>query len=187
MRRLGIIAEDDSDVDVVKVLASKVLPRQTLVVRSFVGRGCGKLRSKSRYWASSLREQKCSILVLVHDLDTARLATLRAQLAEALDPSPIANSVIVIPVHEIEAWLLSDSVAIRRAFHLKKPVPKTANPESIPRPKERLEHVVYATSRKTKRYVNTLHNGRIAAELDLNLVRRCPSFLLLENFLRQHV
>jgi uncharacterized protein DUF4276 len=185
--RLGIIAEDRSDVEVVAAIAVKVASGRPLVVRSFVGHGCGKLRCKSRQWATNLREQQCNMLVLVHDLDKAHLPSLQAQLAGALYPSPIAHHILVIPVHEIEAWLLSDGSAIKRALNIKSPMPKVANPETIFNPKERLERLVYSVSHRTKRYLSTVHNRRIATELDLNKVRRCRSFAPLEAFLRARI
>ena len=183
--RLGIIAEDRSDVEVVTAIACKVAGR-SLVIRSFVGHGCGKLRGKCRQWATDLYNQQCKMLIVIRDLDTANLLSLRGELSAALDPSPIADHLIVIAVREIEAWLLSDSSAIRKALALKKPVPTVHNPESIAKPKEKLEHMIYVTSGKTKRYLSTVHNQRIAAELDFRQVRRCRSFVPMESFLKAH-
>lgn len=185
--RLGVIAEDHSDVEVIHEIALKVAPAAPPVIRRFVSHGCGKLRSKCSHWAHTLSQQRCDALIVIHDLDDSHLPTLLAQLRQALTPCPISRNMILIPIREIEAWLLSDHVAIRSAMKLKKPVPKIANPQSIFRPKERLEEIVYSLSGKTKRYVSTVHNKKVAAELDLKRLRRCDSFIPLEEFLRANI
>jgi hypothetical protein len=108
-------------------------------------------------------------------------------LRKALKPCPISLHLIVIQVHEIEAWLLADQDAIRRACGLPKRVSKVANPEAILRPKEYLRDVIRKNSNKKMTYVNTLHNLKIAKECSVKSLRRCASFIPLEKFIRQHL
>lgn len=180
--RVGILAEDDSDVAVIRLLLSKMTPRRSFGVRSFVGHGCGKLRYKARVWASQLADRGCSILLLIHDLDREKLAQLRAILESALDPTPIRPYLIVIPIEELEAWLLSDANALRLAFHLKKKPKCPTSPELVSDPKRYLENLVWIASQKTKRYVNTIHNVRIAEHLGVPTLRKCKAFRPLEQF-----
>ena len=49
--KLGIIAEDYCDVDVLKYLTLRLLHRRGLGFKCFVGKGCGKLKRKCRAWA----------------------------------------------------------------------------------------------------------------------------------------
>jgi len=186
-KRVGIIAEDQSDVDVLKELILKISPGRSFVVRKFLGHGCGKLRGKCLQWASVLKEQNCQLLVVCHDLDNRSLPVLQNELRVRLNPCPIARNVIVIPVRAIEAWLLSDSPAIARALSLRRRPQTTPNPEALLNPKGRLEQLVYSASGKTKRYLNTIHNSRIAAHSSLGSLRRCPSFRPLESFVKQHI
>jgi len=186
MNRIGIIAEDDSDVDVIRSIISKVT-RRKFGIGKFVGHGCGKLRSKCRAWSGNLRKRGCRVLILVHDLDSGDLGDLGTSLAGALAPCPINPNIIVIPVREIEAWLLADHEAIRKAMNISKQVGKVSNPEGIPRPKEHLRDLISVRSGHKIRYVNSIHNVKIAEACSLSSLRRCSSFRPLEDFLRCHV
>jgi hypothetical protein len=159
MRRIsvGIIAEDHSDVDVVAALIRKV-GRKPFQVRQIVGNGCGKIIGKCRAWATNLQNQGCRYLFVVHDLDTRILDSLRSDLVSALVPFPFSFYLIVIPVREIEAWLLADHVAIEKAMKIKETLKAISNPEAIQRPKEYLADLVYRKSKHKKRYVNAVHN-----------------------------
>lgn len=180
---IGLIAEDVSDVEVINQIAKKIAGRRQFVIRKFVGHGCGKIRGKCLQWAQALRNQRCTSVILLHDLDNRDLRELEKQLRDAFTPCPVPNNIIIIPVRAIEAWLLSDEAAIYRVMNLTDRVPRFANPEAIVDPKRRLKEIVYLKSRKTKRYINTVHNGKIASEISLDNVRRCRSFQPLEQFL----
>ena len=155
---VGIIAEELSDVDVISEIIGK-LARKNFGVKSFVGHGCGRIKYKCRAWAQTLKERGCKLLILVHDLDSARLDQLLAAIRGALNPSPMEQYVIVIPIRELEAWLLADHKAITKTFRFKKGLRKIANPESINRPKEFLRDIIRRGSNNRVVYVNTVHNG----------------------------
>ena len=114
MTRIGVIAEDSSDIDVVKELILKLKSPRSFCVRHFVGNGCGKLRNKCRAWANQLHLNGCSALLFIHDLDRNKPAKLRTDLTAALTPCPIVKHVIVIPIEEIEAWLMCDASAFKK-------------------------------------------------------------------------
>jgi hypothetical protein len=107
-KSIGIIAEDQSDVDVLTVLIGKIAKRP-FSVRRIVGGGCGKIVGKCRAWAQNLQAQGCRYLLVVHDLDTRNIGDLRNQLEAALRPCPIGQHLIVIPVREIEhgSWQIT--------------------------------------------------------------------------------
>ena len=182
---VGIIAEETNDVDVIEEIIAKIKRRNLFKVKKFVGHSCGKLRNKCRDWAYNLHIQKCKILILVHDLDENNLGELKASLELSLIPSPIKNYLIVIPVREIEAWLLADHNAINLTFNLK--LKKIPNPESIRRPKEYLRDIVYLRSNKKRNYTNTIHNRKIAANAHITMLNRCDSFKPLNKFLRNNL
>jgi hypothetical protein len=175
-KAIGIIAEDHSDIAVLKVLIEK-LSQARFLIRPAVGGGCGHIVGKCRVWAQTLLDQGCRYLLLVHDLDTRLLNQLRSQLTAALSPSPINPYLIVIPVREIEAWLLADHAAITRAMNLHETLKKVSNPEAIQRPKEYLADLVYRKSRKRRRYVNAVDNVKIAELCRTDNLRRCGSFI----------
>jgi hypothetical protein len=185
--KIGIIAEDDSDVDVVIELIKKIVPQKVFSVSSYVGHGCGKIRGKCFQWAESLKTKGCSSLILLHDLDDNKLSSLHFELRNSLERCAIPQHIVVIPIQEIEAWLLSDSQAIQKAMHLVNLVPRIANPQFINDPKRRLSEIIYMKSGKTKRYLNTVHNKKIAAEIDLVNIRRCTSYIPLEKFVASYI
>jgi hypothetical protein len=186
MRQLGIIAEDRSDVEVVRTVLKKI-SRRPFTVQKFVGHGCGRIMGKCAAWAENLHRSGCTHLVLVQDLDGKDPVELSSKLATALEPGPIQQRIVVLAVQEIEAWLLTDSAAIRSALSLRRPIRRIADPEKIPRPKEYLRDLLFRASGNTLRYVNTIHNSKIADRVSVASLRRCPSFRPLEKFAREHL
>lgn len=181
---LGVIAEDNSDVEVIRKLVSR-LSNKRIKIKKFTGQGCGKIIGKCRRWTESLRDMGCTRMILMHDLDLKNLKNLRAAIEEALKPSPILKSIVVIPVKEIEAWLLADHDAITKLFSLKTPISKIANPESESRAKEKLASLVYRHSARKTTYLNSVHNERLAEFISLETVGlRCPSFVPLRDFIK---
>jgi hypothetical protein len=186
-RRIGVIAEDKSDVEVVEILIAKIRPSRRFSVKYFVGHGCGRIRSKCRGWATDLSLRKCELLILVHDLDCADLFDLSQELTSALRPCPINSHLVVIPVREIEAWLLTDPNAIRDGLNLRSTPSRIANPEAILDPKRKLREIIESGSQGRKVYINTIHNTKIAQYLALNKLRACQSFRPLEVFCARHI
>ena len=184
MTRIGVIAEDTSDVEVTKALLLKLKSPKSFCVRHFVGDGCGKLRNKCRAWAQQLHLRGCSALLLIHDLDRRDLAQLHRDLVAALEPCPITKHAIVIPIEEIEAWLMCDANALKRVFSLKKLPKLPGNPELVTSPKERLESLIWIQSRKTRRYIHTVHNVTIAKQVTVSSLRKCSAFRHFERFVR---
>ena len=180
--KLGILAEDASDVDVLSILLSKIDPKRVFSVRKFIGHGCGKLRHKCQSWAEQLAREGCGVVILLHDRDREDVQQLRATLEANFLPCPVKKHLIVIPVEELEAWLLSDQKALRAAFNLKKEPKCPNNPETVKSPKEKLAELIWRASGKNKRYINTIHNSRIAAHLQISTLRKCAAFRPLEGF-----
>ena len=85
---LGVIAEDNSDVEVIRALVRR-LSTKTVKIKKFTGQGCGKIIGKCRRWTESLRDMGCTRMILMHDLDQKSLKTLREAIDEAL--APVAN------------------------------------------------------------------------------------------------
>ena len=82
---IGIIAENDIDVAVMKEITLTSLKPHRVGFRKFVGHGGGKVQCKSKAWAENLVQQGCRWIALIHDLDTNDEAKLRAQLEAAGD------------------------------------------------------------------------------------------------------
>jgi hypothetical protein len=106
---------------------------------------------------------------VVHDLDRNKTTMelndenqLRARLEKVLINNPITYKSIIIPIEELEAWLLSD---------------RASNPEKIINPKNEL--------RKLDRNYRTADNTKIAEKITIDhIARQCPSFKPLQEFLK---
>jgi dissimilatory sulfite reductase (desulfoviridin) alpha/beta subunit len=92
---------------------------------------------------------------------------------------------VVIPTKEMEAWLLSDSAAIKNTFNLKGKVKITTNVEMIDNPKERLRDLIWKKGKK--RYLNTVHNKKIANIISLKALRKCESFKPLDVYIKRYL
>jgi hypothetical protein len=172
--KIGIIAEDDSDVSVMRELTLSLLRTRRVGFRSFVGNGCGKLRRKCQAWAHNLVRQGCNWLVVVHDLDTYDERQLRDELTSAITPVRAKASVVLIPKREIEAWLLYDAAAIAAAFNETRRLKLSGDPESLMDPKKYLYELIWKMYRKD--YFNTIHNRLIAKHIDVSLLKKSGSF-----------
>jgi hypothetical protein len=181
---IGIIAEDDSDVDCLKIIIRKLLPKKTIGFKKFVGHGCGKINRKANAWAIQFQRLKCNSMIILHDCDRNDLVELKKKIYDAITPSPINKYFISIPVEELEAWLLSDPIAISELFDIKKKIKLPAHPETIESPKEFLEEFVWRETKKQHTYLNTQHNTKIIEKIDITSIgEKCPSFLDLSEFI----
>ncbi len=184
-KKIGIIAEDDSDIQVVNEILSKYLSVNEYKIKKFVGNGCGKLRQKCQSWTENLFRQGCAHVLVFHDLDRNNENELRELLKKKVPPSSYPNSLIVIPIEEMEAWLLSDSNALKETFSLNKKPKHIGNCESIPSPKEHIAKLIWGIGKK--RYLNTAHNSKIAKYTSLGNLRRCNSFIPLDKYIQDQI
>jgi hypothetical protein len=168
--KIGLLGEDTSDTDCIAALVTR-LSKDRVALR---GRGVGgggnmfNVKKMTRF-TKSLSDEGCSYLVVVHDLDRNRITSelnnetqLRARLEKALEHNPITGKTIIVPIEEIEAWLLSD---------------KYPHPEKISNPKKIL--------RNLDRNYRTSDNARIAGKINIDeITQKCPSFKPLQEFLK---
>jgi hypothetical protein len=171
---IGVIAEEANDVDVLYEFTCKLVGERRFSFKHFVGHGCGKLRRKCSAWAENLLQRGCTEIVVVHDLDENDEGALRKELTRAIENTGCKAYVILIPTHELEAWLLVDAIAIQKVFAMAKLPRLPPRPETVPHPKEKLRDIVWQASRK--RYVNTIHNRKIAAASRIAMLSACASF-----------
>jgi hypothetical protein len=181
--KIGIIAEDDSDVAVLRQVIRKYLPENQFQTKKFVGRGCAKVRKKCLTWANLLLMKGCHILIVMHDLDNRDESELRICLESKISSSRFGDSVVVIPIRAVEAWLLTDAAALARVFGLQREPKLRRQTELIERPKAYLGDKIWQAGKK--RYIHTIHNEKIASEADLSSLKRCSSFLVLDRFIRR--
>lgn len=173
---IGIIAEDMSDVEVIKILLKK-LTNKRFTTTQFVGKGCGPLKKKIPGWCKAFQQKRVNAVLVIHDLDKNDAQQLRDKLEGMLPHNVFSNTAVVIPIEELEAWLLSDEKAIQVALKLHS-TPKTIHhPETIISPKEHLGILANRHSKNgLKQYVNTVHNSLIAHEILIEKLGKCASF-----------
>lgn len=172
--KVGLIAEDDSDIGVLREFTLSLIKPYKVGFSRFVGNGCGKLRRKCGAWAKNLVLRGCPCVVIVHDLDDNDEAELRRLLTRAIAPARARASVVLIPKREIEAWLLYDGDAIAGAFGERKRPKLPGDPESLADPKRHLRDLV--RTNYNKEYLNTVHNPVIAKKANTSRLRGSPSF-----------
>ncbi|EOZ5125428.1 TPA: DUF4276 family protein [Pseudomonas aeruginosa] len=183
--KIGVIAEDNSDVDVIKEILSKYLKKEAFSITHFVGKGCGKLKSKCAAWVDQLEKKGCKHIFLFHDLDRNKEENLKRELTKKLENCSFPSTLIIIPREELEAWLLADTEAIRRVFAIQKKIKPFADIEQVKSPKEHLERLVRQQSEK--KYLNTIHNKKIASEIDVSLLENYPSYQPFHNYVTTRI
>jgi hypothetical protein len=82
-------------------------------------------------------------VVVVHDCDRNDEKALRQKLEAAVVGVNAHASVVLIPVREIEAWLLFDSKAIASTFKKEKKPHLPGDPESLQNPKKTLGEIIW--------------------------------------------
>lgn len=183
--KIGIIAEDDSDVDVIKEILGMYFSASEFSTKKFVGKGCGKLRAKCAAWTSQLVAQGCDHILIFHDLDRNDEPTLRKELTEKIKNSSFKNTLIVIPIEELESWLLSDISAIKDLFSIKEKIKPIGAAEKIKSPKEFIQKLVRTKSNKL--YINSIHNKKIISKLTITQLMSCVSFHPLNDYLTRQI
>lgn len=184
-KKIGVMAEDASDIEVISEIIGKYLHQCDFSVKRFVGNGCGKLRNKCKSWASLLSKSGCEHIILFHDLDRNNEAQLRRDLESKINKGDFPNSVIVIPIEELEAWLLVDPAAIQKVFGLAKEPRISNQTETIKSPKEHLRYIVWKSGKK--RYMNTTHNKKIATEIPIEKLKNCKSYNNFDKYIRDYI
>lgn len=182
--KIGVITEDESDFTVLEIIASKIIQKRSFSFKKTIAHGCGALRKNCGKWAHLLQKRGCELLIVVHDLDRNDEIKLRAEIETKTRSTKYRDSLILIPKEELEAWLLADPTALKKCFQLPK-TPKTpVHPEQIKSPKEFLRDLIWKHGKK--RYVNTVHNSKIAVEINPLLLEKCNSFTPYPIFLLSH-
>jgi hypothetical protein len=184
----GLIAEDSSDVETLKVLIRRLAHNSALRIEGKGYEGCGEMLRKGAKQLRLLADLGCTRFIIGYDSDGDPPAERRQEAMEKIvTPSGIKASacLALVPVQEIEAFLLADIQAVSKIIPSWKPEP-VLNPEQISSPKEHLQKLS-RDSKQRPRYAHATHNPQIAKYLDLERVRqKCPSFRALIKFVVDH-
>jgi len=186
MARYAVLGEDLSDGETLRVLIRRLARNERLTVKVKGYDGCGQLLRKGARDLDEFWNQGYDRFVVAYDADrdgpAARLAEAHARVVA---PSRAVDSAccIVVPVEELEAWLLADVSAVSKRWPGWRPEP-IANPERVRDPKEHLEKLSRDSQRRP-RYSHAVDNPMLAGLIDLEIVeKKCPSFRVLAEFVR---
>jgi hypothetical protein len=162
-------------------LANKPSPR--IEVKGYSGSG-HMLRDGARQIRQYVDEGLTRFIV-AYDADNDSPALRRERvMREIVRPSRIAEDTccVVVPVQEIEAWILADVGAVKHVLSSWETKSISQSPESIENPKEHLERLGRGGGKRPF-YNHTTHNALVAAHLRCEIVRKkCPSFVPLADF-----
>jgi len=179
----GILGEDQSDVATLKVIVRRLARNESLPVKVKGYGGCAEMLRKGARQLRLFQGLKCTRFIVCHDADGPDPRPKRELVQRRIiAPSGIRQGCcIVIPVQELEAWILADIECATNIFSSWKPA-AIQNPEHVAGPKEHLEKLSFDSKQKP-RYSHAIHNEKMAWHLDLKKVsRKCPAFRELEAF-----
>ncbi len=185
MARYAVLGEDRSDAETLRVLIRRLADNERLAVKIKGYDGCGQLLRKGARDLDEFLSQGYDRFVVAYDADrddpAARLARARSMVQESRAAS--SACCVVVPVEELEAWLLADVAAVSKKWPSWRPDP-IANPERVQDPKEYLEKLSRDSQRRP-RYSHAVDNPMLAGLIDLEIVaKKCPSFRVLAEFVR---
>lgn len=185
---IGVFAEDDSDFQVLKILIRRLLNKEQFKVVGKGYTGHGELFKDAPKEIQRLSRINVRKFVVCTDSDGKCPDKLKNSIHEnVFSPSGCGIAwtefaCALVPVQEIEAWMLSDEVALSKVCKGWRPV-GIPNPESIASPKEYLCRLSRASNRRP-RYVPAIDNPRTANYLNLSTVaQKCASFRTLREFI----
>jgi hypothetical protein len=179
----AIIGEDTSDTETLAVLIRRLAADPKLPVRPKGYNGCAEMLIKGAKQLRAMADAGCTRFVVCYDADRADPAERREMVLDRIvRPSGVEPCCVVIPVQEIEAWILADIEAVTHVFPSWTPRRFAEAPETIDSPKEVLTALSRASNKKPI-YSHATHNPRVAEHLRLDVVRnRCPSIGPLIDF-----
>ena len=178
----GILGEDRSDAETLTTLVRRLKSDDSLPVKRKGYEGGALLLRKGANQLRAFADLGCSRYVVCHDSDGPDPTARRQQvLDQVVKPSGVGPCCIVIPVQELEAWILADIAAVTAIMSSWHPT-EIGSPEHITSPKEHLERLS-RDARKKPRYSHATHNEQVAKYLNLDRVAaKCPSFRPLRDF-----
>lgn len=179
----GVIGEHNSDVATLKVLVRRLAKNDSIQIKTKGYSGCAEMLRKGAQQLSAYCALGCKKLIICYDSDGASVdARIRAVQERIVLPAQLSQPyLVVVPVQELEAWILADIKAVTKVFPSWRPK-EIISPELINSPKEHLEKLS-RDSNRIPRYSHATHNERVAQHLNLNTIsKKCSSFRDLMKF-----
>lgn len=198
-KRFTLLAEGSSDESLIPILLwlwHQHRPVDELVVPQFAD--AEYLNIASRRLVERVKPAcdfyPCDVLFIHRDADkephTAREKEIRNAVTEALSNESAPSAVCVIPVRMMEAWLLFDEPALRKAADnpngkIRLAMPKLSKIESLPNPKQTLRKLLIQASEWPPNRLRRFSEARAARLVtqfigDFSPLRKLSAFRRLE-------
>jgi hypothetical protein len=181
----GVLGENNSDTATLKELIRRIAADDRLPIMTKGYEGGAEMLRKGAVQLQLFADLDCNRFVICYDADHNDPELCRRLIHErvVLKSGIALPCCVVIPVQELEAWILADIEAAKNIFTSWSPEP-VRSPELIESPKEHIEKLSRDAKRKP-RYSHATHNERMAKHIDLGKVHSaCPSFRPLYDFVR---
>jgi hypothetical protein len=185
----GVIGEDKSDVATLKVLIKRLAKNESLSVKTKGYSGCAEMLRKGAKQFHAWAGISVTKFIVCYDADKdPPNQRFKVAFDQILDEATASGEYcIVIPVQELEAWILADIAAVKNVFTSWSPQTQIVTPENIVDPKEHLEKLSRMQNNRP-RYIHAVHNEVLARHLDLKVVaQKCISFTPLRDFVVNNV
>ena len=106
----GVLGEDKSDFQTLKILVQRLADKKKVDIRGKGYTGCGELLKKGGEDLKLLSDMGCTRFIIAHDADQRDSKEVGQMLRDKIvKPLGIKKSIcLLVPVQEIEAWLLAD-------------------------------------------------------------------------------
>ena len=181
----AVLAGDRTDAEALVELIKKISgqPNATVLRKGF--KGCGNLNGKAWSQIISFAKRGATWFIICHDSDGKPPGKVRENFYPGIGGKKKFKHVhrIVVPVQELEAWIIADEVAINAAIPWLEIEPVN-QPEQLENPKEWLVRKSRVISSR-RRYIPAFHNAQVAKHLDIDKVmKKCNSFRELVDFVR---
>ena len=187
----SILAEDKSDVACLEVLIKRLKNNDSEKIKGKGFKSCGNMLNQGKRALKAHEQLGYNKFIICYDRDKDTVQQRYQEvISKIIKPSGIKikkdNICILIPVEEIEAWILADIQAVSKVFPSWKPIQNFPTPESVINPKEKLKQLSQIKKSKPL-YIHDRHNQDILKHVDLKTVKdKCPSFKKLANFIEEN-
>lgn len=179
----AILAEDRSDANSLANLVKRIGQIESRIMRKGFS-GCGELCRKASAHILNFADQGATHFIICQDSDGHDPVQIRNSICQTIERKINLNEydhLIVVPVQELEAWLIADESALQKVIPSFK-LQKVNHPETIQSPKEWLIQKS-RTGRSKPLYSPVTHNEKVSAHLDIDTVKsKCNSFSELVAF-----
>ncbi len=183
----AVLAEDHSDAEALAAIIRRIIGGNNVRVLRKGFRGCGSLCNKAGRHIENFAEQGATHFIICHDSDGKESDFIQRKVLEAINQKIVLKQYqhrIIVPIQELEAWLIADEDAIRTAIPSLS-IPPQQTPERIPNPKEWLVKESGRGQGSRPLYAPKVFNAQVAEHLNIEkLNSKCPSFKELFDYIQ---